>query len=158
MNKETRLLLCTALATGLISALWAWIAGQFMLKSWMGFLGSTSYFAISEKGFSGLRQSLIANVSGVSWAAGSMALVAVTGPSVMVVITGFISFAMCTQARFKLLGFIPGSFIGACAFFAAESSWLSVVLTLCLGGGAGYLMQISGQWLSEHWRKYICPE
>lgn len=152
MTKDMRLLLCLALSTGILSSIWAWLAEQLVLMSWIGFLGCTTYFAIPSKGLLGLCRGLAANVSGASWASMAMALTASTDFSYAAVITGAISFMMCAQSRFRVLCFVPGSFIGACALFGSQSEWLSVVLALCLGGIFGFLMQSSGTWMANRWQ------
>ncbi|NLS55533.1 DUF1097 domain-containing protein [Hafnia alvei] len=152
MKKDTRLLLCLALSTGILSGVWAWLAEQLALMSWIGFLGCTTYFAIPSKGLLGLCRGLAANVSGASWAAIAMALTASTGVSYAAATTGAISFMMCAQSRLRVLCFVPGSFIGACALFGSQSEWLSVVLALCLGGIFGFLMQSSGAWMANQWK------
>lgn len=151
MKSETRLLLCLALSTGVLSGVWAWLAEQLVLMSWIGFLGCTTYFAIPSKGLAGLCCGMAANISGASWAAIAIALTTSTGFSYAAVITGAISFMMCAQSRLRTLCFVPGSFIGACALFGSQSEWLSVVLTLCLGGIFGFLMQSSGIWMANRW-------
>jgi len=95
---------------------------------------------------------MAANISGASWAAVAIALTPATGLSYGAAITAAISFMMCAQAQLRALYFIPGSFIGACALFGSQTEWLSVVLTLCLGGLFGFLMQNSGIWLANRWQ------
>jgi hypothetical protein len=151
MKSETRLMFCLALSTGIFSAVWAWLAEQFLLMSWIGFLGCTTYFAIPIKGITGLCRGIAANISGASWAAVALALTTSTGLSYTAMITGVISFIMCAQSRLRPLFFVPGSFIGACALFGSQTQWLSVVLTLTLGGLFGFLMQRSGTWIASRW-------
>ena len=150
-KSETRLLICLALSTGVLSGVWVWLAEQLVLMSWIGFLGCTTYFAIPSKGLPGLCRGIAANVSGVSWAAIAIALTTFTSLSYAAAITGAISFFMCVQARLRTLCFVPGSFIGACALFGSQSEWLTVVLALCLGGIFGFLMQSSGTWMANRW-------
>lgn len=150
---ETRLMFCLALSTGVLSGVWAWLAEQLGLMSWIGFLGCTTYFAIPVKGFPGLCRAMAANISGASWAAVAIAATSLTGLSYGAATTAAISFMMCAQAQLRALYFIPGSFIGACALFGSQSEWLSVVLTLCLGGLFGFLMQNSGIWLANRWQR-----
>jgi len=151
MKSETRLMFCLALSTGIFSAVWAWLAEQLLLMSWIGFLGCTTYFAIPIKGMTGLCRGIAANISGASWAALALALTTSTGLSYTATITGVISFIMCAQSRLRPLFFVPGSFIGACALFGSQTQWLSVVLTLTLGGLFGFLMQRSGTWIASRW-------
>lgn len=151
MKSKTRLRLCLALSTGILSAVWAWLAEQLLLMSWIGFLGCTTYFAIPTKGMAGLYRSIAANISGASWAAVAIALTTATGLSYAAAITGIISFMMCAQSRIRSLFFVPGSFIGACALFGSQIPWLPVVLTLSLGGLFGFLMQRTGIWTASFW-------
>ncbi|WP_434462886.1 DUF1097 domain-containing protein [Serratia plymuthica] len=146
---NTRLLLCLALSTGVLSGCWAWLAGQLQLAGWIGFLGCTTYFAIPHKGPAGLLRGMAANISGVLWAAGAILLTASAGAVYGGILTGLISFALCAQSRLPLLGFVPGSFIGACAMFGASTDGLAVIEALCLGGVMGYLMQAGGLWLAN---------
>ncbi len=62
-------------------------------------------------------------------------------------LTAVIAFFMCIQAKQSWLGYIPGTFIGSCATFAANGDWAIVVPSLILGGVFGYLMKSSGLWL-----------
>ncbi|MDQ9256113.1 DUF1097 domain-containing protein, partial [Escherichia coli] len=64
------------------------------------------------------------------------------------VMTGIVAFLMCIQARQLLLSFVPGTFIGACATFAASGDWRIVVPSLALGLVFGYAMKNSGLWLA----------
>ena len=65
------------------------------------------------------------------------------------VITAIVAFFMCIQAKQTWLAYIPGTFIGSCATFAAAGDWQLVVPSLLLGGVFGYLMKTSGVWLHE---------
>ncbi len=141
-------LLAISLTTGLLSGIWGWLAISLGLLSWAGFLGCTSYFASPKDGLTGLAQSLITNMTGVFWA-----MVIIQGSSwvgidiVGYLLTAVIAFFMCIQAKQSWLGYIPGTFIGSCATFAANGDWAIVVPSLILGGVFGYLMKSSGLWL-----------
>ena len=65
------------------------------------------------------------------------------------VITAIVAFMMCIQAKQNWLAYIPGTFIGSCATFAADGNWQLVVPSLILGGVFGYLMKASGLWLHQ---------
>lgn len=64
-------------------------------------------------------------------------------------LTGVIAFVMCIQAQRRLLAFIPGTFIGACATFAGQGDWHSVLPALWLGVAFGAAMNLSGRWLAR---------
>ncbi|MBY5991275.1 DUF1097 domain-containing protein [Ferrimonas balearica] len=141
-------LVAIAITTGLLSALWGWLSIALGLLTWAGFLGCTSYFASSDDSLKGLGVSLASNLSGVLWGLslihGSQWL---EHPMLGYLLTGVVAFIMCVQSRQRWLTFIPGTFIGCCATFAAEGHWQLVVPSLLLGGLFGYLMKRSGLWL-----------
>lgn len=141
-------LVAISLTTGLLSGLWGWVAISLGLLSWAGFLGCTSYFATPNSGVKGLAESLLTNLTGVFWAmviinASQLVSLEILG----YVITAIVAFMMCIQAKQSWLGYIPGTFIGSCATFAADGNWKLVVPSLILGGIFGYLMKASGVWL-----------
>ena len=119
------ILFAIALTTGILSGIWGWVAVALGLLSWAGFLGCTAYFACPQGGLKGLAISSCTVMSGVAWA-----LVIIHGsalaPQVQILsymMTGVVAFLMCIQARRTLLSFVPGTFIGACATFAADGDW-----------------------------------
>lgn len=139
-----------ALTTGLLSALWAWAAVALGLPSWAGFLGCTAWFASPKGGVTGFLTILFTLGSGVMWAqviiAGSAVAPGIAWLSYAM--TGVVAFLMCIQSRQTLLSFVPGTFIGACATFAAQGDWTSVLPALLLGLLFGVAMKASGQWLA----------
>lgn len=143
-------LIAISVTTGILSGIWGWAALSLGLLSWAGFLGCTSYFASPKDGVTGLAQSLLTNMSGVVWA-----MVIIHGSSLInmeiagYVMTALVSFFMCIQAKRAWLQYIPGTFIGACATFAADGAWQLVVPSLVLGGLFGYAMKASGLWLHK---------
>ncbi|MEZ8101028.1 DUF1097 domain-containing protein [Vibrio bivalvicida] len=143
-------LFAISLTTGILSGVWGWVAITLGLLSWAGFLGCTSYFASPNDGLKGLSVSLITNMSGVFWAmviihASQFASLEILG----YVITAIVAFLMCIQAKQTWLGYIPGTFIGSCATFAADGNWKLVIPSLILGGIFGYLMKASGLWIHQ---------
>ncbi|MCG7495685.1 DUF1097 domain-containing protein [Vibrio sp. Of7-15] len=143
-------LVAISLTTGILSGLWGWIAVSLGLLSWAGFLGCTSYFASPTDGIKGLFTSLLTNMSGVFWAMVIIHGSSVVGLDIMgYVITAVVAFFMCIQAKQSWLSYIPGTFIGSCATFAAGGDWQLVVPSLILGGIFGYLMKASGVWVHQ---------
>ncbi len=142
-------LLAIAITTGLLSALWGWIAVAAGLITWVGFLGCTSYFA-SSGGKKGLLQTLLCNTSGMLWA-----LLLIHGEGwwgagmAGYLMMGVVSTLMCMQAKQQWLGYIPGTFAGCCATFGAAGDWHLILPSLIIGALFGYLMKASGLWLSE---------
>ena len=144
--------LSLAFTTGLLSAIWAWVAVALTLPSWAGFLGCTAFFACPHKDRRGLLITFATLSSGVAWAQIILHLSALTTGSLAgYALTGVVAFLMCIQAQRRLLAFIPGTFIGACATFAAQGDWRTVVPSLAVGLLFGYAMKNSGLWLAA-WR------
>ncbi len=143
-------LFAVSITTGILSGVWGWVAVSLGLLSWAGFLGCTSFFATQTVGLKGLVQSLLCNLAGVFWA-----LVIIYGSSMIgsdiagYVITAVVAFFMCIQANKHWLAYIPGTFIGSCAVFAAGEQWVLVIPSLLVGGLFGYLMKTSGEWLYQ---------
>ncbi|CAJ1922402.1 MULTISPECIES: DUF1097 domain-containing protein [Aeromonas] len=146
-------LIAIAITTGILSAVWGWIAVAFGLISWVGFLGCTSYFA-SSGGYKALLQTIFCNTSGMLWA-----LLLIHGDSLWgagvggYVMTGVVATLMCVQAKQQWLGYIPGTFAGCCATFGAAGEWRLILPSLIIGALFGYLMKASGLWLSHKTQK-----
>lgn len=150
-----RTLYFTALTTGILSAIWAFVANQFDLLSWAGFLGCTAYFAYPKEGIKGLAVTMATIMSGVIWA-----LAIIYGSQVFsdisifgYAVTGVIAFVMCIQAKSALLAYIPGTFIGACTVFAAQGDLSQTIPSLIVGVLFGYSMKMSGLWVANKWPK-----
>lgn len=150
-----RTLYFTALTTGILSAIWAFVANQFDLLSWAGFLGCTAYFAYPKEGIKGLAITMATIMSGVIWA-----LAIIYGSQVFsdisifgYAVTGVIAFVMCIQAKSALLAYIPGTFIGACTIFAAQGDLSQTIPSLIVGVLFGYSMKMSGLWVANKWPK-----
>ncbi|MDN3611604.1 DUF1097 domain-containing protein [Vibrio ostreicida] len=139
-----------ALTTGILSGLWGWVAISLGLLSWAGFLGCTSYFAAPISGAKGLAISLITNMAGVFWAMVIIHVSQFLSAEVLgYAATAVVAFLMCVQAQQRWLSYIPGTFIGCCATFAAQGQWQLVAPSLVIGGVFGYLMKTSGLWLHK---------
>ncbi|QNH65768.1 DUF1097 domain-containing protein [Proteus vulgaris] len=146
-----RTLYFTALTTGILSAIWAFVANQFDLLSWAGFLGCTAYFAYPKEGIKGLAVTIATIMSGVIWA-----LAIIYGSQIFndisifgYAVTGVIAFIMCIQAKSTLLAYIPGTFIGACTIFAAQGDLTQTIPSLIVGVLFGYSMKMSGLWIAN---------
>lgn len=148
--RAMNILFSIALTTGILSALWGWVAVSLGLLSWAGFLGSTAYFACPQGGLKGLLITLCTLLSGVGWAqliihsSAMLPQLTITGYA----ITGVVAFLMCMQAKNVLLSFVPGTFIGACATFAGQGDWRLVLPSLMVGLLFGFAMKNSGLWLA----------
>jgi hypothetical protein len=144
-------LVMIAITTGILSGVWGWVAISLGLISWAGFLGCTAYFACPKGGVRGLTISTLTCLSGVFWAEVILAGSSLRPEWTLVgyMLTGVVAFLMCLQAWQQWLAFVPGTFIGACATFAAQGNWRQVVLSLLVGLLFGYAMKNSGLWLAE---------
>ncbi|EDJ1003736.1 TPA: DUF1097 domain-containing protein [Salmonella enterica] len=154
MERKHVRLISTAITTGVLSGIWAWVAVSLGLFSWAGFLGCTARFACPQSGLKGLTICACTLLSGMVWA-----LVIIYGSSltphleiISYLITGIIAFLMCIQASQLFLSFIPGTFIGACATFAGQGRWQVILPSLMLGLFFGYMMKSSGAWLTSYWK------
>ncbi len=143
-------LFAIALTTGLLSGIWGWVSISLGLLTWAGFLGCTSYFASPNDSLKGLGVSMLTNVTGVFWA-----MIIIHGSQyasvdlIGYIVTGVVSFAMCIQAKKQWLSYIPGTFIGCCATFAANGDWQIVIPSLIVGGCFGYAMKSTGLWVQK---------
>lgn len=141
-------LFAIALTTGILSGLWGWVSISLGLLTWAGFLGCTTYFASPTDGLKGLGMTMLTNMSGVFWAVVTMELSSLVSLEVFgYVAVAIVSFFMCIQAKKSWLSFIPGTFVGCCATFAANGNIKVVIPSLLVGAVFGYLMKASGLWL-----------
>ncbi len=144
------LLLALSISTGILSGFLVWFTGLFDIASWLAFLGATSYFACSDKGLKGLTQVWLTNFSGAIWAL--LIIVASTyinSDFASYAATAVFAFCMCIQARFNLVKFIPGTFLGAAAIFSANGQWVDAFLGLFIGSIFGFLMNFCGELLHQ---------
>ncbi|WP_019614221.1 DUF1097 domain-containing protein [Psychromonas ossibalaenae] len=142
------LLLALSISTGILSGLLVWFTGLFDIASWLAFLGATSYFASTDKGRKGLVQVWLTNFSGAVWAILIIAASTyIDTDFASYAATAVFAFCMCIQAKFSLLKFIPGTFLGAAAIFSADGQWSSAFLGLFIGAVFGFLMNYTGELL-----------
>ena len=154
--RAMNILFSIALTTGILSGLWGWVAVSLGLLSWAGFLGCTAYFACPQGGVKGLLIAASTVMSGVVWAQ-VIIYGSALSPHLHIVsylLTGVVAFLMCIQAKNLLLSFVPGTFIGACATFAGQGDWRTVMPSLAVGLLFGYAMKSSGLWLAS-WRERV---
>lgn len=108
-----------ATSAGLLAAVWAGFADMFQLATWIGFLGCSTFFAQTKIGVQGVLMAMATNLSGVFWGwliISSSSFFA--SPVMGYTFTGIATAAMCLQASYQKLAFIPGAFIGCCITFA----------------------------------------
>ena len=149
-----KILFFVSLTTAILSGVWAWIANTLGLIGWAGFLGCTAYFAYPKDGIKGLVITMLTIISGIIWG-----LLIIHGSLffkdspdfIGYFITTIIAFIMCIQAHKIWFSYIPGTFIGACAVFAAQGEWAITLQSLLIGALFGYTMKKSGLWLASKW-------
>ncbi|WP_434362825.1 DUF1097 domain-containing protein [Parasalinivibrio latis] len=139
-----------ALSTGIFSGLWVWTSDSLGLLSWAGFLGCTTYFAINQEGVKGALSCALTNISGVAWAMMIIAVSQATGHAFIgYILTAIVAFFMCIQAQQRWLSYVPGTFVGACATFASNGDWKTVIPSLLLGLAFGIVMKEGGKKLGS---------
>ncbi|ABV36274.1 conserved hypothetical protein [Shewanella sediminis HAW-EB3] len=132
-----------AISAGLLAAVWCGVADTFHLVTWIGFLGCSTYFAQPKANFQGVVVTWCTNLSGVFWA-----WLIITGsgyfdtPLMGYLFTGIATSAMCLQASYQKLSFIPGAFIGCCTTFAMGGDLANILPALILGALLGYSMTL----------------
>lgn len=140
-------LTAVGITIGILAGLWTWASLSFGLLTWAAFLSWGSFFAVGGK-VDGLKKGLLANVSGVVW--GWLILQAATflagyvgQPIAFGIAVALGAAAMCWQARFALLGFIPGAFLGTAGFVGAGFDLKAILIALVAGGVLAYLSELS---------------
>lgn len=132
-----------AISAGLLAAVWCGVADAFHFVTWIGFLGCSTFFAQTQVGFKGVIMAWCTNFSGVFWAwliltASSFFISPIWG----YLFTGIATSAMCLQASYQKLAFIPGAFIGCCITFAMGGDVANIVPPLFIGALLGYSMSL----------------
>lgn len=142
-------LMAVSISVGIFSGLWAYLSSAFGLITWAGFLGCTTYFAAGGKK-EGFKKAIITNIAGVFWAVITIICSNKLGFSgAGALMTGIASFIMCAQAKWSLLDFIPGTFVGSCTTFAAQGDWKQAIPALICGAILGYVSESVGIWLYD---------
>ncbi len=138
-----------SLAIALLCTVWMAIGPAAGLVGWAGFAGCTAYFTSPRKGADGLPMLFASVGSGslfafISLLLGSLAGSGVLGYAVGLGMTCVTTYLMCADARFDILGFISGAFIGSFSTFAAGGSPM-VVPSLAVGILLGLACDKAGQ-------------
>ncbi|WP_299807513.1 DUF1097 domain-containing protein [uncultured Shewanella sp.] len=132
-----------AISAGLLAAVWAGVADALHLVTWIGFLSCSTFFAQTHSGIKGMLMAMTTNLSGVFWGwliiSGSSFFVS---PVMGYTFTGIATAAMCLQASYQKLAFIPGAFIGCCITFAMGGDVAAILPPLLIGAVLGYSMSL----------------
>lgn len=138
------LLLSLGISIGVLAGVWTAISVVLGWATWCGFAAWACFYAAGGKE-KGLKDALLANISGAIWGVIILQITNVLSPmmggtsalSIGVVIGAF---AMCVQANISHLAFIPGAFIGAAVLFGA-GDFVTAVIGLVAGALFGYVSE-----------------
>lgn len=132
------------ISIGVLAALWTEFSVQLGLITWVGFVAWACFYAAGS-GFGGFRRGLTANLSGTiyGWLVGAFVSVAVF-PGALAIGIGVVALAMCLQAGWRPLSFIPGAFAGTAAFFGSGLAFWPTILALVLGSALGWGSEVLG--------------
>ncbi|MCL1139260.1 DUF1097 domain-containing protein [Shewanella pneumatophori] len=132
-----------AISAGLLAGIWAGVADALHLVTWIGFLSCSTFFAQTHSGLKGMFMAMSTNLSGVFWGwliiSGSSFFVS---PLFGYIFTAIATSAMCLQASYQKLAFIPGAFIGCCITFAMGGDVAAIIPPLLIGAVLGYSMSL----------------
>lgn len=132
------------LSVGVLAGIWTQVSTQTGLITWVAFVAWACYFAAGG-GALGFRRGLAANLSGViyGWLVALLVTVA-DFPGVLAVGIAGAALAMCLQAGWAPLSFIPGAFAGTAVFFGTALSFWPTVIALVIGAGLGWASAVLG--------------
>lgn len=147
-------IMSSALASGILSGLWALVGGVLSAKNpelfatWLGFVGLTSYFAAGT-GKSNLARSVTSNLAGILIGCTIIALSAGKSNTVGAIITGIFSWLICYLAHIDLTRYAFCTFMGGFSAFATGGNWKMLVICILIGNLVGHLCVIFGNFLYE---------
>ncbi len=141
-------LVAVGISIGVLAGIWTEACGPLGLYPWIGFLSWAAFYAAGGK-VDGMKKAIPAHLSGVFWGFIIIAIMGVIGgagiPFALGIAVVIGAFAMCVQAHLPILGFIPGSFIGAASYFGAGASTdvlIPVAISLVCGAVLGYISEV----------------
>lgn len=146
-------LIALGISIGVLAGLFTWFAGtvtaiggwQTPFVVWVGFAAWACFYAAGGRR-AGLEKTLASNVAGAVWGWLIVWAVGHTSSSALVLgaFVAVAAFAMCVQAAWAPLGFIPGAFVGAAAFFGTGALFWSTVTSLVLGVLLAFASEVLG--------------
>jgi Protein of unknown function (DUF1097) len=150
------LLTALGIVIGLLVAVWVYVSvgmAGLGLTVWAGVIGWASFYAASG-GVTGIKKAIACNIAGAVLAAISAWLAGQMGGAlpVLCAILAVAVFIMCVMAKVDLLSFIPGSFLGAAAYFAsgAKPEGLAMLLvSLVCGAVLGYVSEAGAKAIAK---------
>lgn len=132
------------LSVGVLAGIWTQVSVELGLITWVAFVAWACFFAAGG-GALGFRRGLAANLSGVvyGWLV-ALLISAADFPGVLAVGVAVAALAMCLQAGWAPLSFIPGAFAGTAVFFGTTFAFWPVVIALAIGAGLGWVSALLG--------------
>ncbi|WP_314194547.1 DUF1097 domain-containing protein [uncultured Arthrobacter sp.] len=150
-------LVTIGITAGILAGLWTQYSTLLGLITWVGFLSWACFFAAGGKK-GGLLKAIPANLSGVLWGAAivwgaaNLPVPAALGISVAIAVV-----AMCVQARWSVLAFIPGTFAGCAAYFGTTFDAAGTCIALIAGAGLGWFSEYTAGLLTNAGKKQPAP-
>ncbi len=145
-------LLAVGITVGLLAGGWVYFSGIVSFIGYAGFLGWASYFAAGG-GIKGVKSALSTNLIGVFWGVCTIALCNLFPAVPSILFTILFAAIMCWQAKFPILGFIPGTFIGNAVYYASGNNWQGAAVGLVCGIALGLLSDELAKKMSEKKKK-----
>ncbi|SIS55619.1 DUF1097 domain-containing protein [Salimicrobium flavidum] len=147
--------MAAALATGLLSGIWTYIAPLFGMLIWAGFAGCTTFFAVGTGRFRALTTATITNMTGVACGMAILILSTTTEISAgMAIFSGIVTTVMVLLGTVKPTNYTPGIFMGAFSTFASGGDWLVVAVSLLGGVLLGFFSAELGMLFSKLHRTF----
>lgn len=149
------LLTALGISIGLLVGIYGEVSGLVGLVTWVTVISWASFYAAGGK-TDGLVKAAASNLSGVIWGivitfiASSINIPFALGIGLLVG-----AFMICAQARWKVLSFIPGAFLGCAAYFGTNGDWKATILSLIVGLVLGYISEVIAVFLSNIGKKNI---
>ncbi len=146
-----------AISMGILAWIWSNVSTTLGLATWAGFMGTTTYFASGERLVKGWKKAIIANMVGVLWAIVCVESIKVLHlPNIVAIMTGVISFGIVAQARWKILSYVPGVYIGCSTTFgmlALNGNYLTTAIILLMGSFVGLLTDLGADLIMKLTKK-----
>ncbi|MFW0774358.1 DUF1097 domain-containing protein [Paenarthrobacter nitroguajacolicus] len=132
------------LSVGVLAGLWTEVSVELGLITWVAFVAWACFFAAGG-GATGFFKGLSANLSGLiyGWLV-ALLTTAVQVPGALAIGVGIAALAMCLQAGWAPLSFIPGAFAGTAVFFGTQLSFWPTAVSLIIGAALGWLSAFLG--------------
>lgn len=139
---------------GVLAAIWVPLSVVYGLLGFVGFFAWATFYSIGKHGYKAFGNTLLVNIVGLVWgiiivqAAGLLAPMMGQLPGLGVSALIFTIF-MVAEAKYAPALFIPGVFLGAAAYFAANFDMAAALIPLLCGAVIGYLSELGTIFLSK---------